>query len=293
MELRIGIDDTDSTRGMCTTYLAHLITGGLLERGCHFMDYPRLVRLNPNVPWKTRGNGAVALHISTEDPEGARRFVDGMVRRYSDMANGANPGMAFLEGKAVPPELAGFAAEALHRVVDLRGALRLAAGAGVDTIQYGTGRGVVGAMAAVGYRFGDCTAEILAYRRPESVGTERRIDVCSMKSMQDATYPDTFSSYDPESGRVLAAPRGPDPVFYGIRGEDPVVLYGAAKMVRHAERLAGHTIFRTNQGTADHLEYGIDPAAPEPHSSGTITGTVRRVSGEVRGGHAWVVVDCG
>ena len=293
MELRIGIDDTDSTRGMCTTYLAHLVTGGLLERGCNFLDYPRLVRLNPNVPWKTRGNGAVALHVSTGDPEGARRFVDGMVRRHSDMANGANPGVAFLEGNAVPAELAGFAAEALHRVVDLRGALRLAAGAGVDTIQYGTGRGVVGAMAAVGYRFGDCTAEILAYRRPESVGTERRIDAYSMKSMQEATYPDTFSSYDPESDRVLAAPRGPDPVFYGIRGEDPEVLCGAARMVRHAERLAGHTIFRTNQGTADHLAYGIDPAAPEPHSSGTMTGVVRRVSGEVRGGHAWAVVGCG
>ena len=27
------------------------------------VDYPRLVRLNPNVPWKTRGNGAVALTL--------------------------------------------------------------------------------------------------------------------------------------------------------------------------------------------------------------------------------------
>lgn len=292
MELRMGIDDTDSAVGMCTTYLAHIITSGLLRQGCSFLDYPRLVRLNPNVPWKTRGNGAVALHISTEDPDPVRRFVNEMVRRHSDIANGANPGIVFLEGSVVPSEMAGFATEALRRVVDMRWALRLAAEAGADVIQYGTGRGVVGAVAAMGYGFGDCTAELLTYRRPESMGTKRRIDAASIASMQKATYPHTFSSYDVCSGRVMAVPRGPDPVFYGIRGEDPLVLYGAVAMIRHAERLAGHTIFRTNQGTGDHLAYGLDPASPEPHSSGTITGVVRHVSGVVRGGHAWMVIDC-
>ena len=293
VELRIGMDDTDSVRGMCTTFLAHLTVRGLLRRGCTFADYPRLVRLNPNVPWKTRGNGAVALHMSTGDPDGARRFVLDMVQSHSDMQNGANPGVAFLEGGMVPRELAGFASEALHRVVDIREALRLARTAGVDLAQYGTGRGVVGAMAAVGYAFGDCTAEILTYRRPESVGTGRRIDTRSVMEMQEATRPDTFSSYDPDSGRILAAPGGGDPVFYGIRGEDPAVLYEASRMIRHGERLAGHTIFRTNQGTADHLAYGIDPAAPRPHSSGVVRGVVRSISGVVRGGHVRMVLDCG
>ena len=27
------------------------------------IGYPRLVRLNPNIPWKTRGNGALAFQI--------------------------------------------------------------------------------------------------------------------------------------------------------------------------------------------------------------------------------------
>ena len=27
------------------------------------IGYPRLVRLNPNVPWKTRGNGALCLRV--------------------------------------------------------------------------------------------------------------------------------------------------------------------------------------------------------------------------------------
>ena len=57
--LYIGLDDTDSVRGGCTTWLATEIIIELSEFDlvCH----PRLVRLNPNVPWKTRGNGAVSL----------------------------------------------------------------------------------------------------------------------------------------------------------------------------------------------------------------------------------------
>ena len=30
------------------------------------IGYPRLVRLNPNIPWKTRGNGAISLQVGKE-----------------------------------------------------------------------------------------------------------------------------------------------------------------------------------------------------------------------------------
>ncbi|MEM0501968.1 MAG: DNA-binding protein, partial [Thermoplasmata archaeon] len=49
----IGVDDTDSSEGMCTTYLAPQI---LLKLNLDLIGFPRLVRLNPNIPWKTRGN---------------------------------------------------------------------------------------------------------------------------------------------------------------------------------------------------------------------------------------------
>ncbi len=57
----IAADDTDSSTWMCTTFLAT----ELVEE---FRDYdliglPRLVRLNPAVPWKTRGNGAICIRI--------------------------------------------------------------------------------------------------------------------------------------------------------------------------------------------------------------------------------------
>ena len=66
--LHIGIDDTDSPKGMCTTFLAYKIVNRLKKENVDFLDFPNLVRFNPNIPCKTRGNGAVGLKISTSNP---------------------------------------------------------------------------------------------------------------------------------------------------------------------------------------------------------------------------------
>jgi tRNA(Ile2)-agmatinylcytidine synthase len=60
----IGIDDTDSRKGMCTTYLALELVKEF-QNELDLIGYPRLVRLNPNIPWKTRGNGAVCVRLGT------------------------------------------------------------------------------------------------------------------------------------------------------------------------------------------------------------------------------------
>src|SRR5438094_92344 len=71
----IGVDDTDSLQGMCTTFLATEIVRDLTE-DFDLIGYPRLVRLNPNIPWKTRGNGAVCMRFG----EGVGRpFVVGSI----------------------------------------------------------------------------------------------------------------------------------------------------------------------------------------------------------------------
>src|SRR2546425_12013179 len=62
MVLWIGVDDTDSLRGMCTTFLATEIVRDLTT-DFDLIGYPRLVRLNPNIPWKTRGNGAICVCV--------------------------------------------------------------------------------------------------------------------------------------------------------------------------------------------------------------------------------------
>jgi tRNA(Ile2)-agmatinylcytidine synthase len=56
----IGLDDTDSVDGMCTTYIGTLIVGAIRDLDRNLIrEPPKLLRLNPNNPYKTRGNGAV------------------------------------------------------------------------------------------------------------------------------------------------------------------------------------------------------------------------------------------
>src|SRR5213593_4918130 len=77
MVLWIGVDDTDSLRGMCTTFLAAELVRDL-TRDFDLVGYPRLVRLNPNIPWKTRGNAAVCLAIGVgRGPSGIVGSFDG------------------------------------------------------------------------------------------------------------------------------------------------------------------------------------------------------------------------
>ena len=62
----IGLDDTDSKDGGCTTFICFQFVYRLYQKGYCLRSYPRLIRLNPQIPWKTRGNGAVAFHIGKE-----------------------------------------------------------------------------------------------------------------------------------------------------------------------------------------------------------------------------------
>ena len=61
----IGIDDTDSERGLCTTYLAAVLMDRLQPLG-EIVGRPRLIRLNPCARFKTRGNAALAFQIESQ-----------------------------------------------------------------------------------------------------------------------------------------------------------------------------------------------------------------------------------
>ena len=65
--VHLGLDDTDSEEGMCTTYLITIILQKLLKEETIMLDYPNLIRLNPNIPWKTRGNAALCLRLKTNN----------------------------------------------------------------------------------------------------------------------------------------------------------------------------------------------------------------------------------
>ena len=97
--LHIGIDDTDSPKGMCTTFLSYKIVKFLEKEEIQFMDFPSLIRFNPNIPWKTRGNGAVRLTIKTKNPKKIKNKITQLVTSYSDTKNGANPGLVFYQNE--------------------------------------------------------------------------------------------------------------------------------------------------------------------------------------------------
>jgi len=255
--LHIGIDDTDSPRWGCTTYVVAVLVERLTRLGVSFFDYPNLVRLNPNVPWKTRGNGALCLRIECD--KGAVKTVKETVleavEEFSDFEYaGTDPGVVFFYGKIIPKDVREFARSAIQGVVTLDDALELVKGFGAEAAGYKGGRGVIGALAAVGETLhGDHTFELIAYRLPENCGTKRCVDVVSVRQMDEATAPYTFNSFDVESGRVLITPRGPDPIFFGVRGENPSIVRRAFEMIRVDEPIERRVVFRTNQGTDAHL----------------------------------------
>ncbi|MEM4520751.1 MAG: DUF1743 domain-containing protein, partial [Candidatus Bathyarchaeia archaeon] len=172
--LHIGFDDTDSPRMGCTTYVAALIIEKLTEMGIRFIDYPNLIRLNPNVPWKTRGNGALCLRVLCEDNlyDDVKETVAEIIEENSDLEyDGTEPGVVFLRGD-VPQKIREFAREAIQGIVSIKSALKLIRVSGAEAIGYKSGRGIIGGLAAVGeLLLGDHTFELIAYRRREFWGT--------------------------------------------------------------------------------------------------------------------------
>ncbi|MEM2816338.1 MAG: tRNA(Ile)(2)-agmatinylcytidine synthase [Candidatus Bathyarchaeia archaeon] len=256
--LHIGIDDTDSPNKGCTTYVAALLVDRLRSIGAKFIDYPNLIRLNPNVPWKTRGNGALCLRVMCMDDavDDVKEVVMDMVEENSDMEyKGTDPGIVFFTGKEIPEEIKNFSAKAITGIVDLKEALKLIKKFGVEAVGFKKARGIIGALAAVGETLrDDYTFEFIAYRKPENYGRKRRIDLQSVVEMDRATFPDTFNNVDPETGRILITPRGPDPILFGIRGETPEIVKKAFQMIRTLEPIERWIIFRTNHGTDAHLK---------------------------------------
>ena len=288
--LYIGFDDTDSPKGMCTTYLAYKMVNLLKKQKVTFLDFPYLIRFNPNIPWKTRGNGAVGLTISTNNPQKIKHLVKNLIQTYSDTKNGANPGVVFFDKEKIPSEFEEFSSKALWKLIHRDDAKKFITKYNLDSFYLGNGQGLVGSIGVIGYKFFDQTFELLSYRNESKFGTKRKINQKDVRIMQEKTFPETFNSYDTNKDKILISPHGPDPVFYGIRGETPLSLIAASKLIKQQEKLNGYLIFKSNQGTGDHLKNKIDFNDFSPYTSGTITGTVAVAPTVMKGGHVFFAI---
>jgi tRNA(Ile2)-agmatinylcytidine synthase len=276
VHMLVGIDDTDSTAGMCTTYLAAKLCQAL-----GVTETPRLIRLNPNIPYKTRGNGAVAF--KTEDLD-AKQTVLSFVEKYSRFEDAnTNPGVAFLEDEKRAGMLTGLYLRAVSELVTIRDAEDAAQSAGAEIHKFKNGRGIIGALAAIGFA-GDVTYEAIAYRARQSYGKPRRILRQSVIDMDRALQPLVFDNLGPSGRRILITPRGNDPIFCGIRGTTKESVEAAWKMITPQEPIELMQVFETNHATDAHLR-SKQISQLHPYDCAILTGQVTSEPKTVPGGH--------
>jgi len=277
----IGIDDTDSLKGGCTTYLA-----ALLCRELGTTPYPRLIRLNPNIPYKTRGNGAVAIEVNGEPNEIKETVLNLVKERAHIREKKTNPGVAFVKNlnSKNKKSLNEFYQRAVSELVTIEEAEEVASKTGAEICKFNNGRGIIGALAAIGASLDDMTYELLVYREKENCGTPKKIDKGSVFSMNEKFYSEVFNSVDPETNQILITPHGYDPVFCGIRGESPEIVLEAWNAIKPLEEIELTQIFETNQATDAHLREKRTSELKH-YDCAILEGTVASNPRTIEGGH--------
>ena len=286
--VQVGIDDTDSKKGMCTTYVCAVAIGRLEATNVKILGCPKLIRLNPNWKLKTRGNCAVAFTAELEKRQvpAFKEIILRTVRELAELqAEDTNPGVVFYYGEKIPLELKSFSKKVIQDIVTIEEAESVARLVGAEMYKFKLGRGVIGALAAIGNTLDwDRTFELIAYRTPENRGSPRRIDVNSVIEMNKKTFPRTFDNLDPTTGEIRITPHTPCPILYGIRGETAEMVIKAHRLVKALEPIERVVVYQTNQGTDEHLR-NVKISEAKPFWSVVVNGVVSQKPKVIRGGH--------
>jgi tRNA(Ile2)-agmatinylcytidine synthase len=292
----IAVDDTDSReRGMCTTYVAARLAERIRESG-GAVERTVLVRLNPAVEHKTRGNAALALHCDLP-AERALTLLDDALDSAETADPRTNPGGVVVDAapEAVPSGLADMARRAVREYVHRADVRDVLDGDGIETVERGNARGLVGATAAAGswraWREDDAetTYECISYRERERWGTDREVDDDSVRAAADIGYPDVWDTVDREEGVAVCVPRTPCPILHGIRGDDPDAVQRVAERIESEPVDFRHT-FVTNQGTDAHLRDGTVEDIQDGRAY-RLEGTVSSPPETKEGGHVFFTLE--
>ncbi len=289
MRVWVGIDDTDSSHGMCTTYVATLAMEEV-ERIGRVIGFPRLIRLNPTVPFKTRGNGAVSFLAEVDDISELIDIVSDIVMEHAEMSDeNTNPGVVFVSDD-IAAKLSGFAEKAIKDIVTIDEALFVIGKYMIPHVKLKKGRGLIGALAAVGAELSDYTLELLAYRYPHRFGTEREYDEESFFEADYELYPELFDTVDWCNEVVVAVPNTPCPVLFGLRGESVDVLYRALEIVK-TEPYERFRIFVTNHATDMHIIDESEVRQLRNFRSYKLRGEVVVKPYDIEGGHVFFEIE--
>lgn len=272
------------------------------------IGFPRLVRLNPNIPWKTRGNGALCLcvgkkagtrkqkigeingdnvfcspfltkELDENDLNYLYKIIQNIVKKQAHTnEDNTNPGFVMLLER---PTL-DFYKKSVTGLVSLDEVLQILQMLPGRFEGYKNRRGLIGATAATAWELGDRTFEVIAYRLAQRWGTKRMIDPESVKKL-DAMSLSTFDNYDYRNHHNRIVPNSPCPILFGIRGDDIKELIEGIKIVK-SEPIDSWLVFESNQGTDDHLqEKQINQI--QPFESVIVTGEVTENPWTIQGGH--------
>ena len=285
-KIHLGFDDIDSPTGGCTTHFASIVVQYLEGKHVKWLDYPNLIRLNPGIPFRTRGNGAVALRFkaSAELIDDLIKFLEANIHDYVDEKYpNTNPGTVIVTD-TIPEAIKQFSKQALWKTIPIEFTKRLILKLGVRHYTSGNGRGLVGALAAIGNTLqGDYTYEYIAYRSLSETSSPRGVDKESVIEMDRIMGDRVFSNLD--SDRSIIDPHGPDPVLYGIRGESASDVIEASKYIISKQNMQRWMVFRSNQGTAEHLTHLVSIKDLRPYMAARVKGTVASRPRMIEGGH--------
>jgi tRNA(Ile2)-agmatinylcytidine synthase len=300
--LLIALDDTDGSDGGCTTHLMlHIISALDLD----VKGFPRLVRLNPNIPFKTRGNAALCAEIGRShglkkkigEYMGKPIFSSGIIddiADYDHMADAAwnivlqeanlkdektNPGMIIARDK---PDSSHYFA-ALRSVVSIDDALRTIKQMGMIYRSAKNGRGLIGALSALGWVPEKSTYEMIiySYPHPQHVSSDLQMEIVALAD----SFPGTFNNYDAENRHAAIFPSPRTPVLCGVRTTDPnaILEFPAHVAADLPSKFTGYMLYQTNQATDDHYQKSFERF--EDLSSYAFNATVTSNPEAIKGGH--------
>jgi tRNA(Ile2)-agmatinylcytidine synthase len=282
----IGIDDTDSEKGLCTTYLAAVLMERLRPLGT-IVGLPKLVRLNPCAQFKTRGNAAIAFQIDTFRPHEVRDLAMQTVAELSDLSGlNTNPGL--VAANEISQDMNRFYKRAVTEILEIDEAKEILEGEEIWHQGFKKGRGLIGALAAIGAELQNHTYELIAYREPKRWGTLRIIDATSVWKADELSYPLTWDTVDHYNNRIVFAPHSADPVLFGIRG-DSIEAINLALRTIISEPWERKVLYITNQGTDDHIIPG-EIAEAIDNQSYKLRGRVKETPRVIEGGHLFFTI---
>jgi len=295
----IGLDDTDSRHeGMCTTYLASRLAEQIEAAGST-VDRRLLVRLNPAVKHKTRGNAALAVHTTLPVDKAFEMACNEVDALAIGTDARTSPGVVVAPGEpeAVPETVVGHAHRAIRHKHTLDETIDVLEAAGYRHRGWAAdgcdvaGRGRIGALAAVGAweAFDEWTYERIAYRAFECCGTPRDVDHDAVFEAANRGYPTVWDTVDRAADEAVCVPNAPGPILYGIRGDTQAAVEAVADEIADAagtEPIDRWSTFRTNQGTDSHLAEGSIGSLREG-AGYRVDGIVSSTPESRRGGHVF------